>query len=213
MNFHVKICGITNWKDAQLACDAGADALGFNFHPGSPRCIAPAAAWEILKRLPHDIVPVGVFVDWSAEAVAAMASAMRLGAVQLHGAETARTVASLSKSFPVIKALRVGRHFRSGQLRSYPQATAFLLDGFSRRVQGGSGTMFDWKIARRAGALAPVIVAGGLTHENVARAIAEAKPAAVDVASGVELRPGKKDAAKVRTFVKAALEAFSKLRK
>lgn len=211
MNFRVKICGITNWRDARMALDAGADALGFNFYPKSPRCISPASAWDILRRLPRRVLFVGVFVNWGPEAVSTLAKSLRLAAVQLHGDEPPRAVSAVSKSSPVVKAFRVTNGFHLPRLRSYSSASAFLLDGYRAGLRGGSGNRFDWSVARRASTYGPIVLAGGLTPENVAEAIATAQPMAVDVASGVESQTGKKDPRKVRDFVRAAREAFAEL--
>ena len=198
----VKICGITNWADARLAIEAGADALGFNFYPRSPRCLAPAEAWAIIRRLPPFVEAVGVFVNWPADAVSALARAVRLSCVQLHGEEPPKVVKKLGRYYGVIKAFRVGPGFRPAQLARYDNAMAYLLDGFSPRLRGGTGKQFDWGIARRAGRYGQVILAGGLGPENVARAIAEARPFAIDVCSGVEAKPGKKDPARLRELMR-----------
>jgi phosphoribosylanthranilate isomerase len=126
----VKICGVTNWADARLAVDLGADALGFNFYPPSPRSVSPQRAWDMIRRLPPLVTTVGVFVDWPAEVVAALARALRLGAVQLHGGEKAEQVRELSGQFAVIKAFAVRPGFRVATLAGYGAASAFLLDGF-----------------------------------------------------------------------------------
>jgi len=198
----VKICGVTNWADAKLAIDAGADALGFNFYPPSPRAVTPAQAWGIIRRLPPFVEAVGVFVNWSSDAVTAMARAVRLASVQLHGDESPRTVAECAATHPVIKAFRVDDGFRSAPLARYRRAAAFLLDGFSERLRGGTGRRFDWRIARQARRYGRIILAGGLGPENVARAIREAQPFAIDVASGVESRPGKKDPQRLRELMR-----------
>lgn len=199
----VKICGITTWDDARLSIDLGASALGFNFHPPSPRAIAPAEAWSIVRRLPPFVEAVGVFVDWPPAVVAALARALRLRTVQLHGKESPREVQELAREFHVIKALRVPRGFRLAKLSRYRQARGFLLDGFARGLLGGTGRTLDWKLARAARRYGRIFLAGGLTPENVAEAIRVAQPYAVDVASGVESRPGRKDPAKLRALFRA----------
>lgn len=199
----VKICGVTNWADARLAVDLGADALGFNFYPPSPRSVSPGRAWEIIRRLPPAVSVVGVFVNWPAVAVAALARALHLGAVQLHGDETVEEVRALAERFSVIKAFGVRPGFRLATLRRYGAASAFLLDGFRDGLHGGTGKTTDWRLARRANRYGPVILAGGIRADNVAQAIAEARPFAVDVASGVEVRPGKKDPAALRELLRA----------
>jgi phosphoribosylanthranilate isomerase len=199
----VKICGVTNWEDAKLAVELGADALGFNFHAPSPRSVSPGRAWEIIRRLPPLVGLVGVFVDWPAEAVAALARALHLGAVQLHGGEKVEQVRALSKQFSVIKAFGVRPGFRVATLARYGAASAYLLDGFSEGLHGGTGKTADWNLARRANRYGNVILAGGIRPDNVAQAIAEARPFAVDVASGVESKPGKKDPGAMRALLRA----------
>ena len=199
----VKICGITTWDDARLSIDLGASALGFNFHPPSPRAISPAAAWNIIQRLPPFVEAVGVFVDWPPAVVAALARALRLQTVQLHGQESPQEVKELSHEFRVIKALRVPRGFQPAKLSRYRHANGFLLDGFARGLVGGTGRTLDWKLARAARRYGRIFLAGGLTPENVAEAIHVAQPYAVDVASGVESRPGRKDPGKLRALFSA----------
>ncbi len=198
----VKICGITNWADAKLCADLGVHALGFNFHPPSPRSVTPAQAWEIIRRLPPLLAAVGVFVNWPAPAVAALARALRLAAVQLHGDEPPRQVRELSGSLAVIKAFRMAPGFQLGALAPYRQASALLLDGFQNGLYGGTGRPANWNLARRAARYGRVILAGGIRPANVAQAIVQARPYAVDVASGVESRPGKKDAAALRELMR-----------
>jgi phosphoribosylanthranilate isomerase len=206
----VKICGITNWVDAQRAVAEGADLLGFNFYAGSPRYIVPAKAKRIVSRLPKRISVVGVFVNESEQTVLEIAREVGLDMLQLHGDETPATIARLKRSFPVIKAIRVKQSLAVGQLQTYRAATALLLDGFAAHRRGGTGKTFDWEIARRAKKYGRVFLAGGLTPENVGAAIREARPYAVDVCSGVEARPGKKDPARVRQLMRAAKSAEKK---
>lgn len=198
----VKICGVTNWADARLAVDLGVDALGFNFYPVSPRSVSPAGAWDIIRKLPPFVLAVGVFVDWPAEVVAALAGALRLDAVQLHGQETPDTALALSTIRKVVKAFAVGPKFRLAELGRYPAASAFLLDGFQRGLHGGTGRTADWSVARKANRYGSIILAGGIKPSNVAQAIAEAQPYAVDVASGVETRPGKKNPTALRELMR-----------
>jgi len=199
----VKICGVTKWSDARLAVDLGADALGFNFYAASPRSVSPQRAWEIIRRLPPLVMSVGVFVDWPAQVVAVLARALHLGAVQLHGREKAEEVKKLSAQFAVIKAFAVRPGFRVASLSGYSAASAFLLDGFREGLHGGTGKTADWRIARQANRYGRVILAGGIRPDNVAQAIAQARPFAVDVASGVEARPGKKDPGAMRALLRA----------
>jgi phosphoribosylanthranilate isomerase len=198
----VKICGITNWADAKLAVDLGADALGFNFYAPSPRSVTPARAWDIIRRLPPLVSAVGVFVNWPAEAVSVLAHALRLESVQLHGKETPATVKQLAGKFRVIKAFAVRQGFGLPPLTSYRKASAFLLDGFRHGLYGGTGEMADWQQARKASRYGRIILAGGIKPGNVARAIAEARPFAIDVASGVESEPGKKDPSLLRELMR-----------
>lgn len=199
----VKICGITNWDDAKLAMDAGADALGFNFYAKSPRRIAASRAKEIIRHLPSQVTAVGVFVNNSAKEMMSIARSANLGALQLHGEESPATVERLARQYPVIKAFRVGPRFRARELKKYRSAAGFLLDGYDTEHHGGTGKRFDWRVAREAKRYGPVIVAGGLRAENVAEAIRQVKPFGIDVCSGVEERPGRKDAKKVKRFMAA----------
>jgi phosphoribosylanthranilate isomerase len=196
----VKICGITNGRDARAACELGAYALGFNFYEKSPRVIVPAEAWKLRQRLPADVEAVGVFVNWKPAAVVALARSLRLSAVQLHGDESPRDAAFCAKSLPVIKAFRVAANFSLLELAKFRAVSGFLLDAARAGQYGGTGRTSDWAFARRAAASRPIILAGGLTPENVADAIRSVRPYAVDVASGVESRPGKKDHGKMREF-------------
>lgn len=199
----VKICGITNWTDARNACEAGADFLGFNFYRRSPRYIAPAAARRIVRRLPEGVSSVGVFVNESAAVTLSIAREVGLDFVQLHGDESPEVVSRLQRSVPVIKALRVRRSLRAGALTRFQKATAVLLDGFDRELRGGTGKRVDWKLAKRASREGRIFLAGGVTPENAAEAVMTAQPYAIDVCSGVELRPGKKDARRMRALVQA----------
>jgi phosphoribosylanthranilate isomerase len=208
MPTRVKICGITTWGDARLSIDLGASALGFNFYPPSPRSISPRDAWTIIRRLPPFVEAVGVFVNWPPLVVDALARAVRLGAVQLHGSESPADVAELARKHRVIKAVQVGRGFRAASLARYRSASALLLDGFAPGLHGGTGRTLDWKLARAARRYGNIVLAGGLTPENIAEAIRVAEPFAVDVASGVESRPGRKDPARLRALF-AAVETAS----
>ena len=144
MPTRVKICGITTWGvDARLSADLGASALGFNFYPSSPRAISPADAWNIIRRLPPFVEAVGVFVNWPPVVVDALARALRLGAVQLHGAESPGEVTELALKHRVIKAVQVGRGFRVSGLARYRDADGILLDGFKRGLHGGTGRTLD----------------------------------------------------------------------
>jgi phosphoribosylanthranilate isomerase len=208
----VKICGITNWTDARRAVAAGADFLGFNFYPPSPRYIAPARARRIVRRLPRHITVVGVFVNEPEEKMLKIARVVGLDCLQLHGDESPELVSRLKPAFPVIKALRVQKSFRPAQLAQFKRAAAFLLDGFQPRRYGGTGKTFNWSIARRANRNGRIFLAGGLTPQNVVAAIHAVRPYAVDVCSGVEARPGKKDPARIKAMMQAVQDSRRKTR-
>jgi phosphoribosylanthranilate isomerase len=199
----VKICGITNWSDARGAIEVGADFLGFNFYRESSRYIAPAAARRIVQRLPAGVASVGVFVNEPEPEMLAIARRVGLDYVQLHGDETPEIVSRMRRSFRVIKAIHVRDSFRVAQLANFKRASSILLDGFDARLRGGTGKSFEWKVAKSAGRKHRIFLAGGLTPENAAEAVSAARPFAIDVCSGVESRPGKKDAARMRALVAA----------
>jgi phosphoribosylanthranilate isomerase len=203
----VKICGITNWPDARLSVDCGARLLGFNFYPRSPRYIQPEAARRIVRKLPKGVDAVGVFVNEPLDVVKSIGYAAKLDFVQLHGEESPGIVQQLSDAYGVIKAFRVRPGFRVATLNRYTGAAAFLLDGFDRTLRGGTGNVADWTVARRAKKYGFVFLAGGLKPDNVAAAIRAVRPYAVDVASGVELGPRKKDPQKLRAFFEAVAES------
>lgn len=206
----VKICGITNWTDARRAVEAGAQFLGFNFYRPSPRYIQPAAARRIIRRLPDGIAAVGVFVNESEANMLAIARRVGLDYLQLHGDEPPEQVRRLKREIPVIKAVRVRDSFRPKQLDSLSCASAILLDGFDVRRHGGTGKTFDWNLARGANGSRRIFLAGGLTPENVAEAIRVARPYAVDVCSGVEARPGRKNPALIVALMRAVKAAEGK---
>jgi phosphoribosylanthranilate isomerase len=205
--FRIKVCGITNWTDARRAFEGGCDALGFNFYPPSPRYIEPAKARRIAARLPEGVAAVGVFVNESLEVVLRIARLVGLDYAQLHGEESPELLRDVTERLPAIKAFRVVPRFRLASLGKYEAAAAFLLDGFHPRLRGGTGRTVDWSLARRAARYGPIVLAGGLRPENVAEAIRRARPAAVDVSSGVEAAPGRKDKVKLQDFLEAALSA------
>jgi phosphoribosylanthranilate isomerase len=207
----VKICGVTNQRDAKAASELGAYALGFNFYEKSPRAVTPADAWAMRRALPPGVRAVGVFVDWKPKPVVALAKALQLSAVQLHGDECPQHAAFCAKKIPVIKAFRVGTDFSLAELGKFRGVSEFLLDAARAGQFGGTGHKTDWTFARRAAASRPIILAGGLTPENVAEAILFVRPAAVDVASGVESRPGKKDHGKMREFFREVERASREL--
>jgi phosphoribosylanthranilate isomerase len=203
----VKICGITNWPDARAACEAGANFIGLNFFEKSPRFISPGEAAKIRPQLPKDVEAVGIFVNAKPSDVLSVSSSLRLDAAQLHGDETPQIVAEVAKSIPVFKAFRVDPEFSLSTLGEYPDAAAFLLDASHAGQYGGTGRTTDWALARRAALAHRIILAGGLKVENVAAAIRLVRPFAVDVASGVESKPGKKDHGRVREFIQEVRRA------
>lgn len=198
----IKICGITNLEDALLAAELGADALGFIFYPPSPRSVAPAAARAIIAQLPPFVSTVGVFVDEDAATVKELAAAVGLDWLQLHGQETPEYCRGLGRR--VIKSFRIQDANSLAGLGAYRGATqAFLLDTYKKGLLGGTGETFNWDLAREARKYGPIILAGGITSENVVQAIAAAQPWAVDVASGVEAAPGEKAPERLRAFFAA----------
>lgn len=203
----VKICGITSWTDAKLCVDAGVHALGFNFYPPSPRSVTPAEAWEMIRRLPPYVDAIGVFVDWHPAAIEALARALHLTGVQLHGNEPPSDVKFLAAHGPVVKAMAVKEGFDLKSLRRYRGASAILLEGFRRGFHGGAGAKLDWTVARRASRYAKIVLAGGLKPDNVVEAIRTARPYAVDVATGLEVKIAKKDPALVHAFMRAVASA------
>ena len=201
----VKICGITSEEDGLLAVGMGADAVGFLFAP-SPRRISPSLARDIARRLPPEILTVGVFRNEDPRTVVRIANQAGLRAVQLHGRESPEETERVRQQVPrVIKAFRAGSE-ELEQARTYG-ADIILVDA----DQPGSGRVFDWALAERAAGPLPVIVAGGLTPENVAAAIGKTRPWGVDVSTGVESEPGRKDPRLVREFINAARQAAADL--
>jgi phosphoribosylanthranilate isomerase len=197
----VKICGITEFEDARDAVLLGADAIGLNFYPSSPRYLDASKASKIIEKLPPFVTFVGVFVNHPDPTnLEDFALSLGLHAVQLHGNETP-DYCSMIQRVKVIKVMRVDQNFRVDVLRTYGNGT-FLLDTCTPEL-GGSGKVFDWNLVYGANAFGSIIVAGGLTAENVSEVISTLHPFAVDVASGVESLPGKKDYEKMRRFIEA----------
>jgi phosphoribosylanthranilate isomerase len=199
----VKICGVTRLDDALAAARLGADAIGFNFWKGSRRFVSPAAAAEIVRRLPAHVAAFGVFVNPTRDELLAALTVSGVGAAQLHGDEP--PALCLGLPVPVVKAIRVRDVHDLAGLASY-EARAFLLDAPSSGY-GGSGATFDWSLAKAAASELPVLLAGGLHPANVAEAVRQVRPLGVDVASGVEASPGVKDVARVEQFIRRAKEA------
>jgi len=184
----IKICGITRIEDARAAIEQGASALGFVFWPSSPRFIDPARARDIVAALPDEVMTVGVFVNQPVRDVNEMAERATLGAVQVHGDESVAYVQQLTR--PVIKAVVPERNGSAGQ---WPEYVTLLVDAHDPIRRGGTGAKADWSAAAALARQRKVLLAGGLTPENVAEAIAEVQPFGIDVSSGVEATPGVKD--------------------
>jgi len=193
----VKICGITRLEDAEAAVEAGAGAIGFIFWPSSPRFIDPHRARRIAAALPPFVTAVGVFVNQPLAYVKGVASLVALGAVQLHGDETPEYAAAVSR--PVMKAVSVGRD----QARVWPSRVRLLLDVHDPLARGGTGRTIDWAAAADLSARREVLLAGGLTPDNVADAVARVRPFGIDVSSGVERAPGVKDHERLRALFEA----------
>jgi phosphoribosylanthranilate isomerase len=201
MSVRVKVCGITSLEDARVAVEAGADALGFIFVEKTPRYVTPEAAAAIIGHLPPFVTPVGVFWDHPGGHVKAVAEACGLRALQLHGDESPEDAGSYA--LPVIKTIKVRGPQDLTRIPAY-RVAAVLLDSPARWSEGEPRPPIEWELARAASRFGPVILSGGLTPENVGRAIETARPYAVDVNSGVEARPGRKDPDKVRRFLAEA---------
>ncbi len=195
---------MTTVEDALAVAEAGADALGFVFYANSPRCVAPERVADIVAKLPPFVTTVGLFVNASRETIARTMTVARLDIVQLHGDE--RPGECLVPPWRVIKALRVKNADSLQGATDFPVA-ALLLDAWSDEAYGGTGHQFDWQLARSLGGARPLILAGGLHPGNVARAVAAVRPYGVDVSSGVEISPGRKDIAKVKEFIKQVRNA------
>jgi phosphoribosylanthranilate isomerase len=218
----VKICGMTNLEDALVAVDAGADAVGFVFYGKSPRCVSVETAREICEKLPTTMDKIGVFVNEARERVSTVSDEAGLTAVQFHGDEYKNPE---QHSFggkqlfclPVIDLLEEmrGRSASFLGLPRFPKGAAVLLDSGNHEQRGGTGRTFAWGEAHALVSvlrkLYPVVIAGGLSSANVGWAVEYLQPWGVDVASGVEARPGKKDPDKVRAFVRAVREADRKI--
>ena len=203
-HLRVKVCGITSLDDALCAVEAGADAIGLIFVERTPRYLTPAAAAAIVAGLPPFVCPVGVFWDHPPAHVAAIVAECGLGAVQLHGVEPPEAVAAAP--VPVLKSIKIRTAQDLAELDRYKPA-AFLLDSPARWSEGEARVPISWTLAREAAARGRVVLAGGLTPETVSEAVRVARPWGVDVNSGVEAAPGRKDPAKVERFVRAARAA------
>lgn len=211
----IKICGVTTPGDVQLCADAGADAVGINFHPGSPRYVDPRQAGPLIRAIPPLLSSVGVFVNQSIRQMCALAYQLGLRAIQHHGEQ--REIAD-AFPFAFVPAFRIKDESGLTAIRSYLESckaasilpSAILIDGFAEGQLGGTGKTAPWELLANFNPGVPLILAGGLTPENVAEGIRMVRPWAVDVASGVESAPGKKDPDKVRRFIASARDAAAK---
>jgi phosphoribosylanthranilate isomerase len=205
----VKICGITRLEDAQIAAESGADAIGFIFFEKSARYILPEAAASISEKLPLHLARVGVFVNPSEQQVLQAISSCGLNILQFHGEEPPEFCTQFG--LMSMKAFRVKDQESLQSMRNY-HTDAWLLDSYNPKERGGTGETFDWSLAVQARQLGrPVVLAGGLKPENVAEAIQAVQPFGVDVSSGVEIAPGRKDPNRVREFISRAKTAAEKV--
>ncbi len=207
MSVTVKICGITSEADALAAAEAGADAIGLMFYEGSPRHVTLEQAKAISAALPPHVMRVGVFVNAEEAFVHKTLTECMLNILQFHGDE----IPEECSRYPVmtLKAFRVQGEETLAQMEAYPSA-GYLLDAYVKDALGGTGATFNWDLAVRAQEFGkPIFLAGGLTPENVAEAVRKVQPFGVDVSSGVESEPGRKDAEQMRTFVAAAKGALA----
>ena len=202
----VKICGITNLEDALAAADAGADALGFVFYPESPRFIDPGKARAIIARLPAFITSVGVFVDESEDLIRRIIREGGVQVLQFHGSESPILCTRFREK--VVKAIRIKDEESIREMQMYDVDT-FLLDTMVEGIRGGTGKTFNWKYAEMAKEHGRIILSGGLNASNVGEAIRRVRPYGVDVSSGVEISPGKKDHNKIMEFVREAKKLYA----
>lgn len=196
----IKFCGITNKEDALFAAALNVDMLGFVFYKNSRRCVDTKTAKDIINELPPFVAKVGVFVDEDKARVVEMAEECSLDILQFHGRERPDYCAGFKDSYKVIKAFRIKGADSLKQINDY-DVDYYMLDAYSQKKIGGTGKNFDWKIAQNFELLKPVILSGGLTPENVADAIRILSPYGVDVSSGIERSPGRKDPVLMKKFV------------
>lgn len=204
MSPKIKICGITNQEDAEIAVQEGADALGFVFYSQSPRYVQPAVAQHIIASLPPFVIPVGVFVNHDLDMVKRVFDDCGLALAQLHGDESPDFCESLHR--PVLRAIRLrdrSSFLALAEWKGRMGVKGFVVDAFSDTVYGGTGHTTDWSLAAEVAKAAPMLLAGGLTPENVQEAIRQVRPYGVDVSSGVECSPGQKDPDKIRAFIQS----------
>jgi phosphoribosylanthranilate isomerase len=200
----VKICGLTSVEDARVCVEAGADALGLNFAAASPRCVSIERARAIVAAVPPHVLCVGVFVDADYAELMRVQQAVGLGCLQLHGDETPEL---LSRCLPhAYKAIRVRGETLLDDVARYP-GDHILLDAYVPGQHGGTGARFDWSLAAAIAKSRKLTLAGGLHPGNVAEAVTTVRPFCVDVASGVEAEPGRKDPERVRAFIARAKSA------
>lgn len=208
MAIKVKICGITNYEDALLAANLGADYVGFNFYKDSPRKISIKLAKEIISKLPHFVTPAGIFVNEDLDVVLKTVKKCGIKLIQLHGNENPDYCAEIfaKSAIPIIKSFRVSDEKSLEPISSYINTVNyFLLDAYVAGVEGGTGEVFNWDLAVKVKELnKPIFLAGGLTYENVTTAIEKVLPFCVDVASGVERLPRRKDFEKMKLFIRSA---------
>jgi phosphoribosylanthranilate isomerase len=200
----IKICGITNQEDAETAVQEGADALGFVFYSQSPRYVEPAVAKRIIGSLPPFVLPVGVFVNQDLDTVRRLVDDCGLALAQLHGDESPGFCEALHR--PVLRAIRLrdrSSFLALAEFKGRMGVRGFVVDAFSNTAYGGTGHTTDWSLAEEVAKAAPILLAGGLTPENVREAIRQVQPYGVDVSSGVEQSPGRKDPGKIRDFIQS----------
>ncbi len=203
----IKICGVTNLADARACVDLGADMIGLNFYPRSPRYIEPHRAREIVEAIPRSVRAVGVFVDTTADEVRTLAKTAGIECVQLHGDVSSETCRDLAREFRVIRAFCTGAKFHPEDVGAFSDCDA-LLDAPHGELRGGTGLTCDWSAARATLPFARfLILSGGLNAQNVDDAIAAVTPHAVDVCSGVESTPGVKDHRAIEKFIADARTA------
>ena len=204
---HIKICGVTNSKDARACAELGASMIGFNFYPKSPRYIEPKVGSRIIKAIPPGVCAVGVFVDASAEEIRNVAEAAGVRCVQLHGRTSQDTCSELAREFRVIRAFSTDPRFRPEDISLVGECDV-LIDAHHPNLRGGTGLTCDWLAARISRSFARfLILSGGLNEQNVGQAIATVAPHAVDVCSSVESAPGVKDSRALEDFITAVRAA------
>jgi len=203
----IKICGVTNANDARACIELGADMIGFNFYPKSPRYIEPAIVRRIVDTVPAQICAVGVFVDADPAEIHKLAKTAGVRCVQLHGHATPETCSEIAREFRVIRALVTDKRFQAEHTGAFPHCDV-LIDAYHPELRGGTGQTCDWSAARAAIRYTRfLILSGGLTARNVGRAIAAVAPDAVDICSGIENAPGVKDQHALEQFIKAVRAA------